>query len=89
MAAVLTIPTLAKTLGGGGAITYRGNVSRCIWWELIGVDGVTEGASYGTLSNQQDLTDTGGYATALYTAPTVDPGAGKFDRIKVHESAAV
>lgn len=89
MAATIIIPLHTQALGGGGSITYRGNVTRCVWWELVGVDGGVEGAPYGALSNQQELTDGGGYATAFYTAPTVDPGVGKSDRVYVHESLAV
>jgi len=89
MAATITVPEHVKTIKGGGTITYKGSVSRCIWWELVGVNGVTEGAAYGTISNAQNVTDKGGYATIIYHAPTVDPGVGKKDRIKVHESVSV
>ncbi len=89
MAATISVPSHAKFVGGGGTITYKGNASRCIWWELVGVDTGVEGAPYGTLSNVQFDTDLNGRATASYHAPEVDPGAGKSDRVKVYESVSV
>lgn len=89
MAATIYIPAHARTIKGGGTITYKGNVSRCVWWELVGVDTGVEGAAYGTITNAQHMTDKGGYATVTYNAPVVDPGANRKDRIKVHESVSV
>ena len=89
MAATITVPVHVKTIKGGGTITYKGNASRCIWWELVGVDTMVEGAAYGSISNEQHITDSNGYATVSYHAPTTDPGANKMDRIKVYESISV
>jgi hypothetical protein len=89
MAASVYIPSHIRMIEGGGTVTYKGNPSRCIWWALVGVDTGVEGAAYGTISNEQHITDAGGYATAVYHAPTVDPGANKLDRIKVYESISV
>ena len=89
MAATIKIPAHVKLIGGGGTITYKGNADKCIWWELVGVSAMVEGAAYGSLDNIQHITDADGYATAVYTAPTTDPGAGNYDRIKVHEEQAV
>ena len=89
MAAQITIPQHVKYLAGGGAITYKGSPSRCIWWELVGVDSMVEGAPYGSLSNEQHFTDANGYATVVYHPPSVSPGANKSDRIKVHESVSI
>lgn len=82
----IIVPRHVTFIGGGGAITYSGSVSRCIWWELVGVDTGVEGAPYGSLSNEEPLTDADGLATAHYTAPTTALTATQSDRIKVHES---
>jgi hypothetical protein len=50
---------------------------------------MVEGAAYGSLSNVQNETDADGYATAIYTAPTSNLLTTQWDRVKVHESAAV
>lgn len=89
MAATITLSSTVQKIKGGGTITYKGNANRCIWWELVGVDSLVEGAAYGSLSNVQDETDADGYATAIYTAPTANLLTTQWDRIKVHESAAV
>lgn len=89
MAATIYVPQHTRTIKGGGTITYKGNPSRCIWWELVGVDTGIEGGAYGTLTNAQHVTDASGYATVSYTAPVADPGANRMDRIKVHESISV
>jgi len=89
MAGTIRIPAHAKFIGGGGTITYKGNTNACIWWELVGVASMIEGAPYGSLDNIQHITDSDGYATAVYTAPTADPGVGNYDRIKVHEAQVV
>jgi hypothetical protein len=86
MAATITLASTVQKIKGGGTITYKGNPSRCIWWELVGVDTGVEGAAYGTLTNAQDAD---GYATATYTAPTSNLGANQHDRVRVHESMAV
>ena len=84
----LTASATVEKLGGGGTITYKGNANRGIWWALVGVDTGVEGAAYGTLTHAQPITDAGGYATAVYTAPT-SIGANQHDRIKVFESQVV
>ena len=89
MAAQLTIPAYIKNLDGGGTITYKGSPTRAIWWELVGVDSNVEGAAYGTITHAQPFTDTEGYATVSYRAPSASPGANKSDRIKVYESVSI
>lgn len=89
MAATIVLASTVQKIKGGGTITYKGNPNRCIWWQLVGVDTNVEGAAYGALSNVQDETDADGYATAIYTAPTANLPATQWDRVKVHESAAV
>lgn len=89
MAATIYIPDHIRTVKGGGTVTYKGNPSRCIWWDLVGVDTGVEGAAYGTISNAQHVTDAGGYATVVYHAPVADPGVNRLDRIKVYESVSV
>ena len=79
------IPGLAKNIGGGGTITYRGTANKAVWWELVGVDTGIEGSAYGSLANQQRFTDGNGHATANYTAPAADPGGDTMDRIRVYE----
>jgi len=88
MPGTLRVSNMAEKLSGGGTITYKGNVSRCIWWELVGVDTGVEGTAYGALSHVQQETDVNGYATAVYTAP-ISIGANQSDRIRVYESQAV
>lgn len=89
MAATLTLASGTKRIKGGGTITYKGNVSRCIWWELVGVSAGVEGTAYGSIQNLTKVTDTSGFATAVYIAPIVALAANQWDRIKVHESQAV
>ena len=89
MAASIVVASTAKHIKGGGTITYKGNPSRCIWWHLVGVDAMVEGAAFGSLSNIQDETDEDGYATAVYTAPVVALDPDQWDRVKVFESIAV
>lgn len=89
MAAMITLASGTKRIKGGGAVTYKGNASRCIWWQLVGVSAGIEGAAYGSIQNTTMVTDGQGFATAVYIAPVVALGAGQFDRIKVHESQAV
>lgn len=89
MAATITLASGTKIIKGGGSITYKGNVSRFIWWELVGVSAGVEGAAYGSIQNQTHITDSQGFATVVYVAPVVTLGATQFDRIKVHESMAV
>lgn len=89
MAATITLASGTKRIKGGGTITYKGNASRCIWWELVGVDTGVEGAAYGSIQNETHITDGQGFATVVYIAPVAALGANQFDRIKVHESQAV
>jgi hypothetical protein len=89
MPGTITLSSTVQKIKGGGTITYKGNANRCIWWELVGVDANVEGAAFGALSNTQDETDTDGYATAIYTAPTANLDPDQWDRVKVHESMAV
>lgn len=88
MPGLITAASTVQKLSGGGTITYTGNTSRCIWWALLGVNAGVEGAAYGTLTHKQSITDSSGYATAIYTAP-IALGAGQYDRIKVFESQVV
>ena len=88
MAAIITVASTVEKIGGGVTLTYKGNANRCIWWELVGVDAMVEGAAFGTLSQAQHITDADGYATATYTAPTSALDPDQWDRIKVHESMA-
>lgn len=89
MAATITLSSTVEHINGGGTITYRGNHSQCIWWELVGVDSNVETTPFGALSNAQRETDADGFATAIYTAPETDLLDTQWDRIKVHESSAV
>jgi hypothetical protein len=89
MAATIHIGSGARRVGGGGTITYKGNPDRCIWWELVGVDAMVEGAAFGLLANEQHITDADGYATVSYVAPVAALDPDQWDRIKVYESMAV
>ncbi len=89
MPGTITLASTVQKISGGGTITYKGNADRGIWWELVGVDGNVEGSAFGSLSNTQHKTDDGGYATAIYTAPTSNLDPDQWDRIKVYESQAV
>lgn len=89
MPGTLYASSRAEKIKGGGTITYKGNPNRCIWWKLVGVDTGVEGAAYGSLTHIQVETDSGGFATAVYVAPTSNLTPNQNDRIRVYESQAV
>lgn len=88
MAASITLSSTIR-INGGGTISYKGSPSRCVWWELVGVNAMVETVPFGALSQAQRDTDVDGYATATYTSPTTSLGVNQWDRVRVHESIAV
>jgi len=79
------VPSHIRFLKGGGTITYKGTASVAVWWKLVGWNGTSEIAPYGSIVNAAKVADVDGLVTAHYNAPTVHPGAGKYDRLYVYE----
>lgn len=83
------VPNHIRFLKGGGTITYKGTADKCIWWQLVGVDGGVEGAPYGSIDNTTHVTDADGIATSQYHAPTTALDPDQFDRVYVHEDGII
>jgi len=71
-------------IAGGGVITFKGPANIAVYWTLVGLDSQgQEVGAYGSLKWSFTKTDSRGYATNHWFAPT-DPGlTGRKDLVKV------
>lgn len=73
-------------VGGGGVLTFIADApGQAVHWELVSYDPATEteGAALGRLMFEWTTADKSSRATNGYFAPAVDPGDGRYDRVKV------
>lgn len=72
--------------GGGGVLTFVGTApGQAVYWDLVSYDPDTglEDSPLGSLMYGVTITDMSSRATNAYFAPAVDPGDGRYDRVRV------
>jgi hypothetical protein len=77
-------------IGGGGNLTFdAGAPGLATYWELVGINHLTqeEEAPHGSLKTALVQADAAGLATNVYFAPTDAGLAGHIDRVKVKRLA--